>query len=116
MNVLFLTQYFSRTSGGSEAVFFQWSKELSKRGHHVYVICQDVMNIEKESYPESVTVLGVPPLIESTSGLPTSAKGNLRYLFDTIRLGIEITRKHDIDIIHANNFVPIFGIVLIYIC
>lgn len=108
MNILFLTQYFSRKRGGSEAVFFQWSKELSLRGHNVYVICQDEKELETD-YLGSVHVMRVTPSTEFGGGLPVSASANFRYIVNAIRVGIRVVRKNNIDIIHANNFVPIFA-------
>jgi glycosyltransferase involved in cell wall biosynthesis len=108
MNVLFLTQYFSRNRGGSEAVFYQWSKELSSRGHNVYVICQDEENLEPDDF-NSVNVIHVSPPAKFGGGLPSSASDNLRYVFNTIKIGIKVSRKNNIDIVHANNFFPIFA-------
>jgi len=105
INVLLLTQFFSTTKGGGEYVFSLIAKTLADKGNKVWVITNQ---IKGETYPshQNIKIIFVPPLLEYKGGLPPGFGDNLRYSLSTIRKGLSLIKKEEIDIIHSNNFAP----------
>lgn len=107
MNILYITQFFSGTTGGGELIFFYLAEEMVRRGHHVDVICQDFANIKEEDQLAGVNVNRIKPIVDHKGGLPRSIIQNIRYIINAVLKGSDIIRKKKIDIIHSNAFSPI---------
>ena len=105
MNILILSQFFSTTRGGGEYVFSIIAKKLAENNHKVWVITNE---IKGEDYPKdnNIKIILIPPTLEYRGGLPPSFSDNLRYLFNSIKVGKKILKKEKIDLIHSNNFTP----------
>ncbi|MGI0087150.1 MAG: glycosyltransferase family 4 protein [Nitrosotalea sp.] len=105
MNVLLLSQFFSTTRGGGEYVFSLVAKKLAENNHKIFVITN---KIEGEDYKDikNIQVIFVPPILQYKGGLPPGFADNIRYTINTIRQGLKIIKKENIDIIHSNNFAP----------
>lgn len=107
MNILYVSQFLSTTTGGGEVVFYDWALEMAKRGHNVSVVCNHFSgskdnNAELISY--GMTIRLVKPIIKHKGGLPPSISQNMRFIFNAITVGSKIMKEKKIDIIHANNF------------
>jgi glycosyltransferase involved in cell wall biosynthesis len=104
MNILLLSQLFSR-KGGGEYIFSLIAKNLAENNHNVWVITN---KIKGEQYPvhDRIKIVFVPPDLEYTGGLPPSALVHLRYIINVIIKGLNIIKKEKIDIIHSNYFAP----------
>ena len=105
LNILLLSQFFSTTKGGGEYVFKTMSDNLSKRGHKVWVITNDVKN-ENYEITENVKIIKVKPTIEYRGGIPPTFLENILYVINAFRKAISIMKKEKIDVIHSNNFSP----------
>jgi glycosyltransferase involved in cell wall biosynthesis len=106
MNILYLTQFFSATTGGASLIFYDLAKALSERGHNIFIIC----NVATESLEmENANLYLVKPFAVKTSGLPPSAIHNIRYIWNSVFWGVKIARRHQIDIIHTNSFTPVIA-------
>jgi glycosyltransferase involved in cell wall biosynthesis len=114
MNILLLTQFFSPTRGGGEIMFYQLADQLARRGHKVFVIKHKIMtsNLSKDdlnNLPSKVIVYDVDPAVEHKGGLPAGILQNLLYVFNSIRVGLRIIKSNHVDVIHCNNYSPIFA-------
>ena len=105
LNILLLSQFFSTTKGGGEYVFKIMSDNLSKRGHKVWVITNDVKN-ENYEITENVKIIKVKPTIEYRGGIPPTFQENFLYVINAFRKAISIIKKEKIDVVHSNNFSP----------
>jgi glycosyltransferase involved in cell wall biosynthesis len=106
MNILYLTQFFSASSGGGQLIFYDLTKALSERGHKVFIIC----NVATETIGnENVTLKIVKPFELNTTGLPSSPLHNFQYITNSVRSGIKIARRNKIDIIHTSFFTPVIA-------
>ena len=105
MNILLLSQFFSETRGGGEYVFKLLANSLVKNNHKVWIITNKIME-ETYDHKESLNIIFVKPTLSYDSGKLPSFSDNLRYFINAIRVGLKIINKHDIDIIHSNNFSP----------
>jgi len=105
LNVLILTQFFSTTKGGGEYLFKIITKVLTENGHKVWVVTN---NVKGETYQESenLKIITVKPTLEYKGGLPPTFLDNIRYVFNSFRIGKKIIKNENIDIVHSNNFSP----------
>ncbi|TSA18692.1 MAG: glycosyltransferase family 1 protein [Nitrosopumilales archaeon] len=113
MNVLLLSQLFSK-KGGGEYVFSLIAKNLVENGNQVWVITNRIIG---EKYPVNnrIKIIFVAPDLEYRGGLPPSALVHLRYIVNAVIQGLKIIKKEKIDIIHSNNFAPaLAGSILSY--
>jgi len=114
MNVLLLTQLFSK-KGGGEYVFSLIAKKLAENNNQVWVITNRIIG---ERYPvdDRIKIVFVKPDLEYRGGLPASSLVHLRYMTGAIREGLRIIKDEKIDLIHSNNFAPaLAGSILSYI-
>ena len=114
MNILLLTQFFSPTRGGGEIVFYQLADQLAKRGHKVFVIKHKTLNLNSlkenlNSLPSNVIVYEINPAIEHKGGFPASILQNILYVINSIKIGLKIIKANRVDVIHCNNYSPIFA-------
>ncbi len=113
MNILLLTQLFSK-KGGGEYVFSLIAKKLAQNENQVWVITNKIIG---EKYPadDRIKIVFVKPDLEYKGGLPVSSLVHLRYIIGAVREGLKIIKKEKIDIIHSNNFAPaLAGSILSY--
>jgi len=109
MKILYLTQFFSFTRGGGEAIFYFLAKELIKRGYKIFIIKHKMSSPEKFNLNGNLKIINVYPMVKHMGGLPPSTKDNLLYLLNATKAGLNTVKKYGIDIIHANNFTPIIS-------
>ncbi|MEM2507058.1 MAG: glycosyltransferase family 4 protein [Nitrososphaeria archaeon] len=114
MRILYITQFFDSTRGGGEVLFYSIAKQLSEKGHKVFVIRHRLHGESRyERLPHNLKVYAVNPSLEYKGGLPSTINQNLSYILNVVRLGLKIIKKENIDIIHANNYAPVFaGVIL----
>jgi glycosyltransferase involved in cell wall biosynthesis len=105
LNILYISQFFSVTRGGGEAIFYDFAKGMSERGHQVDIISHQITN--SSEHLDGVTIHRIGPAIEHKGGLPPSIKQNLMYIINGIRKGSQIIRQNKVEIIHTNNFSPV---------
>lgn len=109
MKVLFVTQLFDPTRGGGEVVFNLAAKELAKRDHTVYVLRHKVRDEQpSENLSPNLEICDVDPTLDYAGGLPFNISQSLLYLFNAVRYGLKIVKDKEIDVIHANTYVPVF--------
>ena len=101
MNILYLTQFFSSRGGGS-LVFYELAKALTQKGYQIHVIC----NLSTETSFPNLHIHKVKPYITDSNLLPTSLSANIRYMINSILVGIRVINEFNIDLIHTNSFIP----------
>jgi len=114
MNILLLTQFFSPTRGGGEIVFYQLADQLARKGHKVFVIKHKVLRSASSKddlnvLPSNVIVYEIDPAVEHRGGLPAGILQNILYVFNSIKTALRIIKRNRIDIIHCNNYSPVFA-------
>ena len=64
--------------------------------------------IEGETYPsdKNIQIVLIPPVLKYQGGLPPSIKNNIQYFLNAIRVGKQLIKEKNIDLIHSNNFTP----------
>ena len=114
MNVLLLTQLFSK-KGGGEYIFSLIAKKLAENNNHVWVVTNKIIG-EKYPLDDRIKIIFVKPDLEYKGGLPASALIHLRYIIGAIKEGLKIIKKEKIEIIQSNYFAPaLAGSILSYI-
>lgn len=114
MNILLLTQLFSR-KGGGEYIFSLIAKKMAQNNHQVWVVTNKIIG---EEYPvdDRVKIVFVPPALEYSGGLTPSALLHLRYLVNAVIEGLRIIKREKIDLLHSNSFAPaLAGSILSYL-
>jgi glycosyltransferase involved in cell wall biosynthesis len=107
MNILFFCQlYPPAIYGGGEYIFFQYAKELAKRGHNVTTIAQRLNGTTDFEQIEGIKVFRTGSSIEYHGVLPVSMTRNSNYLISAISKGLSIIAKNQIDVIHSNTYIP----------
>jgi len=110
MNILYFCQlYPPAIYGGGEYIFFQWAKELAKRGHKVYVITQRLVGERDFEIIEGVRVYRVGPAIKYGGLLPLGVFENFGYIIGAIMKGITLISKNKINILHSNTYAPVLA-------
>jgi glycosyltransferase involved in cell wall biosynthesis len=107
MKILYFCQLFPPAlHGGGEYIFFQWAKELIRRGHKVFVVTQRLKGVKDFEYINSISVYRVGPATEYKGTLPPGLFENLGYVISAFVKGMAIIAKNGIDIIHSNTYAP----------
>jgi len=107
MNILFFCQlYPPAIYGGGEYIFFQYAKELAKRGHKVITIAQRLKGTSDFEQIEGINVFRTGSSIEYHGVLPVSLRRNSDYLMNATVKGISIIVENKIDVIHSNTYIP----------
>ncbi len=101
MKILYISQFFSDSTGGGETVISNLAKEMTNRGHLVHVICHDTME-RINPYP-GLDIKYVKPCVVHKGGTPPSIRQNALYMVNAISEGIRLARKNGIDVIHSNS-------------
>lgn len=110
MNILYFTQlFYPAIFGGGEYIFYQWAKELAKKGHEIFVITQNLNGSKSYENHEGIHIHRVGSTLNLKGTLPIGIVPNLTFLVESFVKGIEITKKNKIDIIHSNTYVPVFS-------
>lgn len=113
MNILLLTQLFSK-KGGGEYIFSLIAKKMAENNHRVWVVTNKIIG---EEYPadDRIKIVFVQPSFEYKGSLSPSAILHLRYLVSAVTEGLKIIKREKIDIIHSNYFAPaLAGSILSY--
>jgi glycosyltransferase involved in cell wall biosynthesis len=107
MNILFFCQlYPPAIYGGGEYIFFQYARELAKRGHNVMSIAQRLKGTTSYEAIDGISVFRTGSSIEYNGVLPVSMKRNSNYLFSALSKGVSIMANKEIDIVHSNTYIP----------
>ena len=111
MKILYLCQlYPPLLYGGGEYIFYEWAKELVKRGHSCYVITQKVEGTKEREILDGIEVHRVGPQISYKGAIYSiNLFENIGYISSSFWKGLKIARKEKIDIIHSNTFMPAFS-------
>lgn len=104
MKIIYITQWFSAVGGGGEVQFVNLITSMAKRGHSVYVICQQLSNINDNYNIDNLYVHRIKPILH---GNTIYLKQNMKFMINAIRMGSQIIKAEKIDIIHVNNYSPI---------
>ena len=107
MNILFFCQlYPPAIYGGGEYIFYQYAKELAKRGHNVLTIAQRLEGTSDFEIIDGIRVFRTGSSIKYHGILPVSMKRNSNYLISAIAKGMRIISKNNIDVAHSNTYIP----------
>jgi len=110
VRILYFTQlFYPSLTGGGEFVFFQWAKELKKKGHDIFVITQRLEDTKSHEVYDGIEIfrIGTPPKIIGT--LPVGFFANISFFVSGIINGIKIAKKNKIDLIHSNTYIPVLS-------
>ena len=107
MKILYFCQlYPPAICGGGEYIFYQFAKELARRGHKVFVITQRLKGMANYEKLSGISVYRVGPPIEYKGTLPPNLLENLGYIVSAVINGIALVLRNRIDIIHSNTYAP----------
>ena len=107
MNILFFCQlYPPAIYGGGEYIFYQYAKELAKRGHNITTIAQRLNGTLNFEQIDGIKVFRTGSSIEYHGVLPVSMMRNSNYLMSAVSKGVNIMAKNQIDVIHSNTYIP----------
>lgn len=81
---------------------------MAAKGHKVYVIRHKIKGSKLRNLPANLRIYDVDPQLELVGGLPSIMYQNILFLRNATRLGLRIIKDKKVDIIHANNYTPIF--------
>jgi len=110
MKILYFTQlFYPKIFGGGEYLFYQWSKELKKKGHQVFVIAQNLQDTKSYETIDRIKIFRVGSKISGSGTLPIGIGQNLSYLFSSYFKGIKVIKEHKIDLIHSNTYIPVIS-------
>ncbi len=110
MRILYFTQLFYPVLfGGGEYIFYQWAKDLSKKGHQVFVITQRLENTSPHETVNGIEIFRVGSPVKLSGTLPIGITSNLSFLISSFFKGIDIVKKNKIDLIHSNTYIPVFA-------
>lgn len=107
LNILFFCQlYPPAIYGGGEYIFFQYARELARRGHRVFAIAQRLKGVDDFELIDGINVFRTGPSIEYHGVLPISLRNNIIFVHNSLAKGMKIVAENKIDIIHSNTYVP----------
>lgn len=111
MKILYLCQlYPPLLYGGGEYIFYEWAKELVKKGNECFVITQRIEGTKEREVIDGINVIRVGPKITYKGALYSiGAFGNFGYFLNSFFKGMKIVKEQKIDIIHSNTFLPAFS-------
>ena len=104
MNILLLSYYFTAGRGGAWYVIAIMAQLLAENGHKVWIITNKLEGFESPKHKNIKTIFVSEHKIQKTS---FSWSDLLRYSIAVIRIGREIIKKNNIDVIHSD---PLPGI------
>ena len=95
-------------------MFYQLADRLARNGHKVFVIKHKGLGSDSSrdnlgSLPSNVTVYEIDPAVKHKGGLPAGIFQNILYVFNSIKTGLKIIKRNRVDIIHCNNYSPVFA-------
>jgi len=97
LKILYFTQlFYPSLFGGGENVFFQWAKELKKRGHDVFVITQRLENTKSFEEYQGIKIFRVGSKPKIVGTLPVGIFSNISFFVSAITKGIQLARKKQI--------------------
>ena len=117
---MILTHFFDPTRGGGEAMFYQLVDQLSKKGHKIFIVRHKMRSLDlsrnnldalssSDNIVNSIVLYEVNPAIECKGGYPAGILRNILYVLNAIRVGLRIIKMNQVDIIHCNDYSPIFA-------
>jgi glycosyltransferase involved in cell wall biosynthesis len=110
MRILYFSQlFYPSLFGGGEYIFYQWAKELIKKGHQVFVVTQRIQNTKPHEVVDGIEIFRVGLEIKSAGTFSIGISPNISFLVNSFLKGMEIVRKNKIDIIHSNTYVPVIS-------
>lgn len=110
MNILYFTQlFYPAVFGGGEYIFYHWAKELTKKGHHVFVVTQNIKGQKSFEIVGGIKIFRVGSKLNLSGTLPMSMTANLSYLLQSYFTGKKIIKQNNIDIIHSNTYIPVIS-------
>ena len=110
MKILYFTQlFYPAVFGGGEYIFYQWAKELIKKGHKVFVITQSIESSSPHETIDGIEIFRVGSLLHLGGTLPSGLAENLSFLIKAFFKGLQVAKEHQVDIIHSNTYIPVFA-------
>jgi len=110
LKILYFTQlFYPSLFGGGENVFFGWARELTKRGHEVYVITQRLENTKSYEEYDRIKIFRVGSVPKIIGTLPVGVFSNISFFISCITKGIQLARKNKFDLIHSNTYIPVIS-------
>jgi len=95
-------------------MFYQLADYLGRRDHKVFVIKHRVLGLDLSkdnlgSLSSNVVVYEIDPAVEHKGGLPAGIFQNILYVLNSIKIGLKIIKSNQVDVIHCNNYSPVFA-------
>ncbi|CUR50922.1 Putative glycosyltransferase, cell wall synthesis-related [Nitrosotalea devaniterrae] len=110
MRILYFTQlFYPALFGGGEYIFYQWAADLANKGHEVHVITQNLDGAKSYENHRGMHIYRVGSTLNPTGTLPIGIISNLTFLVRSFFLGVKVSRKSKIDVIHSNTYVPVLS-------
>lgn len=106
MKILMFCQLFPPAIyGGGEVVFFNWARELCKRGVEVNVVTQKLKGTKDFEVLEGINVYRVGPSIDYSGSLySVNTKQNMGFFVSAVLKGLKLAKN--MDLVHSNTFIP----------
>jgi len=110
MKILYFTQlFYPALYGGGEYIFYQWARELVKKGHEIFVITQRLHDTTPHEVVEGIEIFRVGSIPKLSGTLPVGILPNISFLINSYFQGKKIGKKYNIDLIHSNTYIPVFS-------
>jgi len=110
MRVLYFTQlFYPAVFGGGEYIFYHWARELTKKGHDVFVITQSLQGDKSYEEVDGIKIFRVGSPLKLSGTLPVGILSNISYLLKSYSMGKKIIKENNIDIIHSNTYIPVLS-------
>jgi 1,4-alpha-glucan branching enzyme len=107
LKVLLFVQFFPPVAfGGSEYQFFQYAKELVRRGNEVHVITQRVGGAQDTEIISGIMVHRVGFRTNYRGTQPRLFPDSISYVLSAIRKGLQLSRSSKTSILHSNTHLP----------
>ncbi|NWF86727.1 glycosyltransferase family 4 protein [Candidatus Bathyarchaeota archaeon] len=108
INILYFCQlYPPAIYGGGEYIFFQWAKELVRRGHRVFTVTQRLDGTQDYEIVDGIDVYRVGPSVAYEGILSVNIRDNVGYILEATVKGMLLLSRNYIDLIHSNTYSPI---------
>jgi len=102
MNILLLSYFFSAGLQGTAIVFINIAELLAKNGHKVWVVTKKFEGVDYPKH-DNLKIVFISPPEKYQKKQKTSIKDTILYIISSIKIGVSITKKEKIDIIHSNG-------------
>ena len=95
MKILYFTQlFYPALYAGGEYIFYQWARELVKKGHEIFVITQRLHDTTPHEVVQGIQIFRVGSAPKLSGTLPVGIFPNISFLINSYFQGKKIGKKY----------------------